>query len=419
MIAGRSGPGPAGSFQRSACRTAASLASRGRPAVVVPVFGHLERQRGQPALRGQVLHDGAVRALVRGLVVHLAEQHHVGLHQVLHARHRRASGAQAASVSSAQAAAPRKDGAHASILSASRVPLAPHAACPPPPVRILATLALALAAACWAPGCTPRCPGCSVRCCDRPGLGARRADAELDPPAQCRAVVIGTRWACTSRRRSPRWWAALVGDPAEHRLGAVAGLGLRRLAAPAGPTQPARHPGRAARHQLLRVGHRRRFRDDLLAERAGARSDLVAAAHSLRLLIVTLLVPVAITASGLHGVDATLPGPAQRRAARAAPAGLGRLGRGWLMARTGRANPWFIGALAVAMGLTMSGIELSAVPQPLTNAAQLVIGVSLGVRFQRRVRAHRAALAAGVGGRHRADAAVCALFGVGWPGWRD
>ncbi len=47
----------------------------------------------------------------------------------------------------------------------------------------------------------------------------------------------------------------------------------------------------------------------LLAERAGARTDLVAAAHSLRLLIVTLSVPFALTLSGLHGLDATLPGP--------------------------------------------------------------------------------------------------------------
>jgi membrane AbrB-like protein len=35
------------------------------------------------------------------------------------------------------------------------------------------------------------------------------------------------------------------------------------------------------------------------------------------------------------------------------------------------------------MGLTMAGLELSAVPQWLMNAAQLVIGVSLGVRFRR------------------------------------
>ena len=51
------------------------------------------------------------------------------------------------------------------------------------------------------------------------------------------------------------------------------------------------------------------------------------------------------------------------------------------MQRLDRANPWFMGALAVAMGFTMADITLSAIPVGLTNTAQLVIGVSLGVRF--------------------------------------
>ena len=55
-----------------------------------------------------------------------------------------------------------------------------------------------------------------------------------------------------------------------------------------------------------------------------------------------------------------------------------------LMRLTGRANPWFIGPLLAAMGLTMADVNLSSVPTALTNAAQLVIGVSLGVRFTRR-----------------------------------
>lgn len=47
------------------------------------------------------------------------------------------------------------------------------------------------------------------------------------------------------------------------------------------------------------------------------------------------------------------------------------------------ANPWFMGALLVSMGLTMAGISLSAVPQAMVNAAQLVIGVNLGGVFVR------------------------------------
>lgn len=41
----------------------------------------------------------------------------------------------------------------------------------------------------------------------------------------------------------------------------------------------------------------------LLAERAQARTELVAASHSLRLVIVTVLIPFAFTFSGLHGLD--------------------------------------------------------------------------------------------------------------------
>ncbi len=121
----------------------------------------------------------------------------------------------------------------------------------------------------------------------------------------------------------------------------------------------------------------------LLAERERGRSDLVAAAHSVRLVIVTLVIPFAFQYSGLHGLDPSLPG-----ARSVQPAGLALLlaataAGGWLMVRTGRANPWFMGALIAAMGITMAGLEPSAMPAPLTNAAQLLIGVSLGVRFQR------------------------------------
>jgi membrane AbrB-like protein len=42
-----------------------------------------------------------------------------------------------------------------------------------------------------------------------------------------------------------------------------------------------------------------------------------------------------------------------------------------------------MGALLVSMALTLSGVHWSSVPTGLSNAAQLVIGVSLGVRFQR------------------------------------
>ncbi|RZJ26671.1 MAG: AbrB family transcriptional regulator [Haliea sp.] len=121
----------------------------------------------------------------------------------------------------------------------------------------------------------------------------------------------------------------------------------------------------------------------LLAERAHARTDLVAASHGLRLLLVTVTVPFAMQFSGLHGLDLN---PPVLRAVQwpgfawlALVTGLGALA----LQRLGRANPWFMGALLVSMGVTMAGVHLSGIPSWLTNGAQLLIAVSLGVRFSR------------------------------------
>lgn len=120
----------------------------------------------------------------------------------------------------------------------------------------------------------------------------------------------------------------------------------------------------------------------LLSERENARTDLVAASHSLRLLIVTITIPFALQWSGLQGLDILTPTVREESwpglALLALLTGAGAL----VMDRLGRANPWFMGAMLVSMAVTMAGLHLSAVPQAVVNAAQLVIGVSLGVRFR-------------------------------------
>ncbi|GAB4090341.1 AbrB family transcriptional regulator [Hydrogenophaga soli] len=119
----------------------------------------------------------------------------------------------------------------------------------------------------------------------------------------------------------------------------------------------------------------------LIAERHGARTDLVASAHSLRVVMVTLTLPFAMQAWGVHGLD-----PSVSALREVHPQGLlilsGLTGIGVaLMRHSGRANPWFMGALLVTMGITLMDVRLSALPGWLTNAAQWVIGISLGVRF--------------------------------------
>lgn len=170
------------------------------------------------------------------------------------------------------------------------------------------------------------------------------------------------------------WWAIALGIAWALLLGALFGAWLQRLHAH-------RLPGlnRATTWFAGAIGGASEM--TLLAERAGGRTELVASAHSMRVLMVTVLIPFGMQFSGLHGLD-LLPPPVRE----VHWDGLALLGglaavAAWVLQRLDRANPWFMGALLVAMGLTMAGIELSALPTWLSNAAQLVIGVSLGVRF--------------------------------------
>ena len=119
----------------------------------------------------------------------------------------------------------------------------------------------------------------------------------------------------------------------------------------------------------------------VLAERHGGRMDLVASAHSVRILLVVLIIPFGFQFTGIHGLDPFVPGP------RLVDAGglLVLIGlttaASLLLQRLNKPNPWVLGSLAAAAALTASGIELSALPQWMTNLGQLFIGVALGVRF--------------------------------------
>lgn len=175
------------------------------------------------------------------------------------------------------------------------------------------------------------------------------------------------------------WWAIALGVAWALFLGWLFGAWLYRVHAPrmAGVALPAL---RATTYFAGAIGAASEM--TLLSERENARTDLVAASHSLRLLIVTVTIPFALQWMGMHGLDVqpvtarlvSLPGLVLM----ALLTGAGAV----FMDRLGRANPWFMGALLVSMGLAMAGVSLSAVPQAMVNAAQLVIGVSLGVRFR-------------------------------------
>lgn len=180
------------------------------------------------------------------------------------------------------------------------------------------------------------------------------------------------------------WWAIALAIVWALALGWGFGRWLYRMQAPSMLQLPGMTESRLRATTYFSGSIGAASEMTLLAEREHARTDLVAASHSLRLVIVTVTIPFALQWAGLHG-DPSLLAPSIRVvqwpgfAWMVLATGAGA----WLMLKLKRANPWFLGALMVTMGLTMAGIELSAVPQWLMNAAQLVIGVSLGVRFRR------------------------------------
>jgi membrane AbrB-like protein len=122
----------------------------------------------------------------------------------------------------------------------------------------------------------------------------------------------------------------------------------------------------------------------LLGERFGARPDRVALAQSLRIVAVVLLVPFALTYSGVHGTDTYLPAPLPFSAGGLALLLVLCSLAGGLLNLARVANAFMFGPLAVAAVLTAFGAELSSVPTILSICAQVALGCALGARFERR-----------------------------------
>ena len=119
------------------------------------------------------------------------------------------------------------------------------------------------------------------------------------------------------------------------------------------------------------------------AERYGGDTAPVSLAQSLRILLVVTTIPPVITLLGLTGVD-----PFELRILPVEPLNLMLLlaaafGAGWLLNRRKIANAWFLGPMSVAVVLGISGIELSGMPNEVVIFAQVMMGCTLGLRYQR------------------------------------
>jgi membrane AbrB-like protein len=121
----------------------------------------------------------------------------------------------------------------------------------------------------------------------------------------------------------------------------------------------------------------------LMAEQYGAQSDKVALAHSMRVVLGVTLFPIGITAAGFHAADAYRPVAVGFHAvglvellALGAAAGF--------VARALRAPTAFmLGPLLLTIALTANGFEFSSMSTPLVNVAQVLLGSTMGTKFER------------------------------------
>jgi len=168
------------------------------------------------------------------------------------------------------------------------------------------------------------------------------------------------------------WWPLLVaGALFSIGLGYAAGLVLARTAGIDTTTGIfACVPGGAAEMSVL-------------GERFGARVDLVAAAQSLRILIVVVTVPAAYAMLDVHGADAYVPGTLLFSAGGYALLLAATMAGGLLAMALRVPNAFVLGSLAVAIPVTAADIHLSATPMLASNIGQCLLGCALGARFRR------------------------------------
>ncbi len=117
------------------------------------------------------------------------------------------------------------------------------------------------------------------------------------------------------------------------------------------------------------------------AERFGGRVDRVAAAHSLRIMMVALIVPFSLQWLGIRGIDPYAPAAAAFSISGLLVLGAVAAAGAVVLGRLRVPNEWMLGPLLVTSAITAQGITFSALPTAVSNAGQLLIGIALGTRF--------------------------------------
>jgi membrane AbrB-like protein len=121
----------------------------------------------------------------------------------------------------------------------------------------------------------------------------------------------------------------------------------------------------------------------VLAERYGAQVVPVAVAHSLRVSIVVILIPVALTYGGFPLEAAAYRPDVPLDYSILAPWLAFGFVLGEVSERLRLQNGYLLAPIFFGAALTVSGIQLSAVPHWMTDFAQLLFGLVLGARYER------------------------------------
>lgn len=121
----------------------------------------------------------------------------------------------------------------------------------------------------------------------------------------------------------------------------------------------------------------------VMAERYGAAVEKVAFAHSLRMLLVVVIVPTALTLFGAHGADQYQPISVNVNYLGLALMLLLCVAGAVVLSGLNIFNAWLLGPLLVTIALTVTETGLSAMPTELSNLGQLLVGCALGARFKR------------------------------------
>ena len=121
-----------------------------------------------------------------------------------------------------------------------------------------------------------------------------------------------------------------------------------------------------------------------LAERHGGDSGQVALAQAMRIVAIVMLFPPLLLLGG-YQFEAAAPVagvmPGQGLVLSLAVMTIGGVIAAWLRIL----NPFFLGPMILAGVLTVSGVEMSRLPDALIAAAQVLLGVSVGMMFRRRL----------------------------------